>query len=550
MKRRAAIYARYSSDLQRDRSIEDQMALCRAAAARSGFTVVVAYDDRAASGASVHGRPGLQALMQAARADAFDVLIVENLDRLSRDQEDLPAIYKRLTFAGIDIMQVDAGGSRADQITVGVRAIVGALYLTDLAHKVRRGLAGVVRDGRYAGGCPYGYRVTPGEPGNLQLDPEAAAIVQRIFREYVAGKRPRAIAQDLNRDGIAPPRGTQWNASTINGNAKRGNGIILNQVYVGTIVWNRLRMIKHPDTGRRISKVNPESEQHHAEAPQLRIIDDETWQAAQAIKQARGGAHPYKARAPRHLLSGLLRCAACGSGMSSYGRDSCGSVRIRCSAEKESKSCPSPRTFRLDRIEALVLSTLREQLTSREAIRYYLKTYNAQREERARLARAEHNRMQERLDHIAAEHERIMRGYIKGFIGEAEAEATLPSLRAERDRITATLAAEPEARVVSLHPAAVDRYLAAIENLSDALAAGDIASSVGAREALRELIERVIVLQEPRHTAVEIHGHLARLIGGSPYPHNVGLKVVAEAGYRLMAQPVPGTFRVVARART
>lgn len=84
-------------------------------------------------------------LIDAARDKAFDVILVEALDRLSRDQEDLAGIWKRLNFLGIELRAVHDG--KADQIQIGIRGLVGALYLQDLAHKVRRGMAGVVRDG-------------------------------------------------------------------------------------------------------------------------------------------------------------------------------------------------------------------------------------------------------------------------------------------------------------------------------------------------------------------------------------------------------------------
>src|SRR5262245_55009704 len=132
---RAAIYSRFSSDLQRDGSIEDQVALCTDFARKQDLTIVAAYDDRARSGASIIRRDGVLAMMDAARDGQFEVLIVEALDRLSRDQEDLAGIYKRLTHVGIEIRAVHDG--KADVIQVGIRGLVGALYLQDLQHKIR-----------------------------------------------------------------------------------------------------------------------------------------------------------------------------------------------------------------------------------------------------------------------------------------------------------------------------------------------------------------------------------------------------------------------------
>ncbi|MGO4831490.1 recombinase family protein [Rhizobiaceae sp. 2RAB30] len=210
MTKRAAIYARYSSDLQTDRSIEDQVALCSDFALKQGLAVVRTFDDRARSGASIMGRDGVLSMMDAARDGAFDVLVVEALDRLSRDQEDLAGIYKRLTHIGIEIRAVHDG--KADIVQIGIRGLVGALYLQDLAHKVRRGMAGVVREGRNAGGKAYGYTPVPGKPGELVIDPAQAVVVLRIFEEHASGKSIRDIAAGLNADNIPSPRGSYWQA--------------------------------------------------------------------------------------------------------------------------------------------------------------------------------------------------------------------------------------------------------------------------------------------------------------------------------------------------
>ena len=134
--KRAAIYARFSSELQSDRSIDDQMRLCRAHAAHMGAIVTKEYFDRAKSGASVVNRLGLAAMIAAALDGQYDMIIVEALDRLSRDQEDLAAIYKRLSFANVAIETVHEG--RADVVQIGIRGLVGQLYLQDLAHKPQK----------------------------------------------------------------------------------------------------------------------------------------------------------------------------------------------------------------------------------------------------------------------------------------------------------------------------------------------------------------------------------------------------------------------------
>ena len=134
---RAVIYARYSSDLQRDASIEDQVRLCRERIEKEGWRLVATYTDHAVSGAT-RLRPGYQKLLEDARAGDFDVVVAEALDRMSRDQEDVAALYRQLGFADVRLVTLTEGD--ISELHVGLKGTMNALFLKDLANKVRRGL--------------------------------------------------------------------------------------------------------------------------------------------------------------------------------------------------------------------------------------------------------------------------------------------------------------------------------------------------------------------------------------------------------------------------
>ena len=283
---RVALYARYSSDQQREASIEDQLRLCRIYAEKQGWVVAESYYDRAVSGASLI-RTGIQALLADALRDRFQVVLAEALDRISRDQEDVADVFKRMAFAGVKIITLPEG--EITHLHVGLKGTMNALFLKDLADKTRRGMRGRVEAGKAGGGLCYGYDVVKrndaaGEPvrGERRINAAEAEIVRRIFREFAAGRSPRAIALALNREGVPGPFGRTWGDTTIRGHACRGNGILNNELYVGCLVWNRQRFIKDPSTGRRVSRRNPEAEWIRTEVPELRIVDDELWQAAKA----------------------------------------------------------------------------------------------------------------------------------------------------------------------------------------------------------------------------------------------------------------------------
>lgn len=392
---KAAIYARYSTEHQTEKSIEDQVALCSAYAAREGFEVVAVYADRAKSGGQIFGRDDFAKMMKAAEAGKFQAVIVEALDRLSRDMEDLAATYKLLNFYEVEIRAVYEGV--ANTVLIGLRGLVGQLYREDGADKSRRGMMGMVEKGRSPGGIPYGYRKGPAENGERIIVEEQAEVVRDIYRQYVGGASARKIAEDLNMRGVPAPRGEKWNASTISGNRRRGIGILNNALYDGRIVWNKNRMVTSPITGKRVIRTRPVEDRHTGEKEDLRILPPGLFAEAQAMMNKLGEGKPETKRRPKRLFSGLLKCGCCGSGMSVAGTDGSGRVRIRCSAHRESGTCPDPKTFYLDWVEELVLASLTAELQNPRRITRFVETYMYERRELARAARRERSTLERKI---------------------------------------------------------------------------------------------------------------------------------------------------------
>ena len=322
---RVVIYARYSTDKQRGTSIDDQLRLCREFATRQKeWTVFGTYPDPATSGASLLLRPKMQELLRDAKARRFDVVLAEGLDRLSRDQEDTAAVYKRLSFLGVRLVTVAEG--QIGPMHVGFAGTKNAMYIDGVRREVRRSMHGQVERGKSAGGRCYGYRVDRShfvsnkwgerepERGLLVIHPEEAGVVLRIFRSFAAGLSPKAIAKALNAEGIPGPRGA-WSPSTIYGHAGRGTGILNNELYVGRRVWNRQQYRKDPDTAKRVSRPNLHSEWITKEVPELRIpgLDDALWEVVKtrqaATRQAmRNGM--VEGQRPRYLFSKLTKCGS------------------------------------------------------------------------------------------------------------------------------------------------------------------------------------------------------------------------------------------------
>ncbi|RDD60498.1 recombinase family protein [Ferruginivarius sediminum] len=513
---RVAFYARYSSDRQHERSIEDQLRDLTAKAEREGWTVVETYCDYAVSGAHAGNRPALQQLLADAAARRFDVVLAEGLDRLSRSQRDVADIHERLTFAEVRLMTLSEG--EVSELHVGLKGTMNALELKALANRVRRGQRGRIHDKLSAGGLPYGYRVVReldarGEPvrGKREIDAEQAEVIRRIFAAYVAGESPRAIARRLNDEGVPPPRGTKWNASTINGHRTRRYGILCNELYVGFLIWNRQRFVKDPATGKRIGRLNPREEWIVVEVPELAIVDRELWDAAQTRKAAYDGRAVHRTRRPKHLLSGLARCGVCGGGYVIRSRDYLG-----CATYRESGSCDNDRRIRVGELERRVLDGLKHRLLSPEAMAEFAREYRSEMERRRKTRTRDTRRTEKRLAELNREIERLVDAICDGTATPAmrkrleEREAEKAGLEREQ---AAAEQSENGADVVPLHPNLPELYRRKVAELETALK--DDATKAEAVEILRSMVDHIAI--HPRRTAntgvdIELHGQLAAII--------------------------------------
>ena len=155
----AVIYARYSTDKQRETSIDDQSRVCRARAELLRVTISSVHADDGISGSTpVAARPGGRALLADAIAGRFQVLLLESLDRLSRDLVEQETIVRRLEHRGIRIIGCSDGYDTAignsRKIHRGMRGLINEIYLDDLRAKVHRGLSGQISRGYHAAEFP------------------------------------------------------------------------------------------------------------------------------------------------------------------------------------------------------------------------------------------------------------------------------------------------------------------------------------------------------------------------------------------------------------
>ena len=504
---RAAIYARYSTDMQSTTSIEDQVRLCQLRAEGAGSAVVETYADHGISGASTLLRPGVQALLQDAIAGKFDTVYAEALDRLSRDQEDIAAIYKRLSFAGVSIVTLSEG--EISELHIGLKGTMNALFLKDLADKTRRGLRGRVEAGRSGGGKAYGYDVVKSEDdkGRRTINPAEAESVRRIFRDYGAGKSPKAIAAALNREGVPGPSGRGWGQSTINGNRHRGTGILNNELYVGRMVWSRLRYVKDPATGKRVSKPNPESDWLIQDVPELRIIDQEVWDKAKARQGAlttRKSTFWTKQR-PKYLLSGLLTCGSCGGGFSMVSK-----TQLGCSTARNKGTCSNRLTVKREDLEADLLHALQDHLMDPELCAVFCKAYTAEMNRLRREAMAAMVGQERELAKISRQLGQMVDAIADGA-PVAPIKDKMHALDARKTTLEAALEQRDDPPPI-LHPAMAQVYQREVQRLAETLTEPDATSE--AADALRGLIDRIVLTPDAsgERLVADLAGDLAGIL--------------------------------------
>jgi DNA invertase Pin-like site-specific DNA recombinase len=518
---RVACYARFSSDLQKPTSIEDQLRMCRAYAKRHGWKIIEEFTEfeKSAGIGSLHTRVEINQLMARVKNREFDVILTEAWDRIARTLEEGAGLYRRAQFAKARFVTVVEG--EITPMHIAMKGFTAETYISDMQTKVKRGQEGRVLNGKIAAGNCYGYIVSKnvdakGEiiRGERTINREQAKIINRIFKLYADGLSPKNIAALLNKEGVPGPVGLKWQPSTIYGNWHRLSGILRNPLYAGRYVWNRVSYPKNPDTGKHVSRTNDPSEHVSMEVPELRIVSEELWDRVQqrlnkTRDQVNGGRKPFWAyQRSRYLLSHRLQCGCCGGGMSKISNVMYGCTAAR---NKGDTVCTNRRNIRQDDLEATVLGALENELMKPELLALFCKEYTAH----INRLRGERNgdaaKRKRELEKLHQEERRIIEAIKSGFYNEAlkrEANA-IEDRKVELKRL---LASEPEKNEF-LHPNMAEHYRKEVSKLTQALKDPKLFNE--ASEFVRALIEKVVLTPDPASDTgltIDLYGDLAGIL--------------------------------------
>jgi site-specific DNA recombinase len=307
---RVGIYARVSTDAQEARgTIGSQLETLRTRVSAEGDELVAEFIDDGCSGARLD-RPGLDDLRDAAEAGRVDAVWCLSPDRLARSYAYQILILDELARYQVPVRFTDTPPLDDPQgrLLVQIQGVIAEHERAKFVERGRRGKLYRARAGEVLSTkVPYGYRRVPrgaDGPAHVVVYEPEAAVVRRVFADFLAGQSLRHLAVTLSADGIASPEGKPvWRLSTI-------CRLLRNEAYVGRLYWNRTQTSYDPALGKNRQTLRPREE--WIEIPVPAIIDEDIFEAVEAKARDNSVYSPRHTEAETFLLRRLLRCPACG----------------------------------------------------------------------------------------------------------------------------------------------------------------------------------------------------------------------------------------------
>lgn len=360
-KKKAALYARFSSDNQRTESIDAQKRAINAFCEKNDYEIVKQYVDEAKT-ATTDRRPCFQEMINDSEKGLFEAIIVHKLDRFARNRYD-SAVYRRiLKENGVKIISVieNFDGSPESSIFEAMSEAMAEYYSKNLAREVKKGQRETALKCKYTGGyVPYGFQINP-ETKKYEINESEAEIVRTIFQMYISKKGYTEILEKITLMGAKTRRGMPF---TKNGIAD----LITNPKYIGVYCYNR-KAPADDDRKRNSHKNNPNSEDIiWIENGVPAIIDKQTFDLAQKRKEQNAHGIRSKREKENYLLTGLIVCGECGHAFTGNrrfsGRNKKKYVTYRCTNHNKGEKCCCKEVNK-DYLEDFILDLLLETVLS------------------------------------------------------------------------------------------------------------------------------------------------------------------------------------------
>ncbi len=277
-------------------------------------------------------------------------------------------------------------------------------------------------------------------------------------------------------------------------------------------MWNRLRYVKNPDTGKRVSRLNPASEWMRKEVAQLRIVSDETWADAKqrqeiGRKAIRTAGNPVGARRPQYLFSGLTKCGVCGAGFIMTGKH-----RLGCFGARDQGRCDNHFTIRRDEVEARVLKALQEKLLNQDLFAEFCDEFTREMNRLRMERRASLSSAKREVERIGARIKKLLNLMLDDEIAVDEGKAEMQALDTRRKELQAQLENADEPPPL-LHPEIAELYRQKVTTLAQALEHPQTRTE--ATDALRGLVDAIVMTPVDGQLRIELKGNLAAMLGAT-----------------------------------
>ena len=436
-------YCRVSTDKEDQlNSLETQKEFFLEYTKRTGDNLIKLYADEGISGTKIKNRKEFQRMLEDAEKGLFDMVVVKDISRFARNTVDLLQSVRKLKSLGIETQFLTANMTSMGNSEF-VLTIFGALAQEESANTSKRIKFGKKMNAE-KGRVPnivYGYDKTIGDYFNLSINEEEAKVIRQMFTWYTEeGFGGAKIANMLNERGIKTKRGNNWSQNSI-------CRILTNEIYTGKII-NGKEEVADFLTGQR--KEKDESEWLVTVRPELRIIDDETFDRAQEVLKGRHDSFKltHERQSNKYLFSTLIKCKDCGWSFRRTVRQYKNTyVRWVCSGHngRGADSCPNAVTVDEEELIQVLQEYFRDVLSKKKkvidhVIREFQRVYKAKDEniEYEKELNAELNRLRK-------SREKYMDMYTDDLISREELNEKIGGMRKEINRL------ENELKMVSYH---------------------------------------------------------------------------------------------------
>ena len=474
-----AAYCRVSTDkADQLNSLEAQKDFFSEYTKRTGDTLVRLYADEGISGTKIKNRKEFLRMMADAEHGLFDMVVVKDISRFARNTVDLLQNVRKLKSLGIETQFLTANMTSMGNSEF-VLTIFGALAQEESANTSKRVKFGKkinAEKGRVPN-IVYGYDKTIGDYFNLTINHEEAQVIRQIYQWYTKeGYGAAKISNMLNEKGLKTKRNCKWSQNAI-------CRILTNELYTGKII-NGKQEVSDFLTGQR--KEKDETEWFVVERPELRIIDDETFERAQEILHSRHDAFniSHERQSNKHLFSTLIKCKECGWSFRRTVRQYKNTyIRWVCSGHngRGADSCPNAVTVDEDELmEALQEYFVTVLKQKKKVIQYVVREF--QRVYKAKDENLEYEKeLNSQLSKLQKTRQKYMDMYTDDLITREELNDKIGGMKKEIERL------ENELKMVSSHLTKGEQLEAVLNNTFQQIE--DIAD---VRQMTNEQLKRII----------------------------------------------------------